>query len=76
MRVLGIRTPSPTVQFQIVIAGGLMRDNINKVGAANLTARMMTQGTQNKTPQELEEAIQQLGATINVIPGTEEITVR
>ena len=35
----------------------------------------MTQGTQKKTPQELEEAIQQLGATINVIPGTEEITI-
>jgi zinc protease len=76
MRVLGIQnTEVPLVQFQIVIPGGLIRDDIKKVGVANLTARMMTQGTQKKTPQELEEAIQQLGATINVIPGTEEITV-
>jgi zinc protease len=76
MRVLGIQnTEVPLVQFQIVIKGGLLRDDINKFGAANLTARMMTQGTQKKTPQELEEAIQQLGATINAIPGTEEITV-
>jgi zinc protease len=76
MRVLGIQnTEVPLVQFQIVIPGGLLRDDIKKVGVANLTARMMTQGTRKKTPQELEEAIQQLGATINVIPGTEEITV-
>ncbi len=36
-------------------------------------ARMMTQGTKNKTPQELEEAIQQLGATVNVFAGTEDV---
>jgi zinc protease len=76
MRVLGIQnTEVPLVQFQIVIPGGLIRDDIKKVGVANLTARMMTLGTKKKTPQELEEAIQQLGATINVIPATEEITV-
>jgi zinc protease len=37
---------------------------------------MMTQGTKNKTPQELEEAIQQLGATINVSADTEDIRIR
>ena len=38
-------------------------------------ARMMTQGTKNKTPQELEEAIQQLGATVNVSAGTEDVRI-
>jgi len=76
MGVLGIQnTEVPLVQFQIVIAGGHLLESINKVGVANLTARMLTQGTLRKTPQELEEAIQQLGATINVIPGTEETTI-
>ena len=76
MRVLGIQnTEVPLVQFEIVIEGGQLLEDINKVGAANLTARMMTQGTKKKTPQELEEAIQQLGATINVNAGTEDIRV-
>ncbi|HEX8638417.1 MAG TPA: pitrilysin family protein, partial [Pyrinomonadaceae bacterium] len=55
--------------------GGLLLEDINKVGVSNLMARMMTQGTAGKTPQELEEAIQQLGATINVFPGTEDIRI-
>ena len=67
LRVLGIQnTEVPLVQFDIVIDGGQLLEDINKVGVANLMARMMTQGTQKKTPQELEEAIQQLGATISV----------
>ena len=51
-----------------MIDGGLLLEDINKVGVANMMARMMTQGTAKRTPQELEEAIQQLGATINVSP--------
>ena len=66
-------TEVPLVQFEIVIDGGQLLEDINKVGVANLMARMMTQGTQKKTPQELEEAIQQLGATINVTAGTEDV---
>jgi len=76
MRVYGIQNDEvPLVQFEIVIDGGQLLEDINKVGVANLMARMLTQGTLRKTPQELEEAIQQLGATINVSAGTEEITV-
>ncbi len=63
------------VNFEIVIDGGLLLDDINKVGVANMMARMMTQGTARKTPQELEEAIQQLGASINVVAGTEDIRI-
>ena len=69
MRVYGIENSEvPLVQFEIVVDGGELLDDINKVGVANLMARMMTQGTAKKTPQELEEAIQQLGASINVTP--------
>jgi zinc protease len=77
MRVYGIENAEvPLVQFEIVIDGGLLLEDINKVGVANLLARMMTQGTKNKTPQELEEAIQQLGATVNVSADTEDIRIR
>ncbi|HMO82335.1 MAG TPA: pitrilysin family protein [Pyrinomonadaceae bacterium] len=77
MKVWGIQNSEvPLVQFEIVIDGGQLLEDINKVGVANLMARMMTQGTKNKTPEELEDAIQQLGATINVNADTEDIRVR
>lgn len=76
LRVLGIENREvPLVQFEIVIDGGELLEDINKVGVSNLLARMMTQGTQKKTPLELEEAIQQLGASINVFAGTEDIRI-
>ncbi len=76
MRVHGIENNEvPLVQFDIVIDGGMLLDKLDKVGVANLMARMLMQGTANKTPQELEEAIAQLGATINVAAGAEEVSV-
>ena len=76
LRVLGIENREvPLVQFEIVMEGGLLLEDINKVGVANMMARMMTQGTARKNPQELEEAIQQLGATINVFAGTEDVRI-
>ena len=76
MRVYGIENKEvPLVQFDIAIDGGLLLDNPDKVGVANLMARLMTQGTAKKTPQELEEAIQQLGASINVFARTEDVRI-
>ncbi|MCC6329287.1 MAG: insulinase family protein [Acidobacteria bacterium] len=76
LRVYGIQnTEVPLVQFQVAIDGGQLLDDIKKVGVANLMARMLTQGTANKTPQELEEAIQQLGASISVNAGSEETRI-
>ncbi|HEX3100399.1 MAG TPA: pitrilysin family protein [Pyrinomonadaceae bacterium] len=77
MRVYGIENDEvPLVQFDIAIDGGELMEDINKVGVANLMARLMTQGTAKKTPQELEEAIQQLGASINVSADTEDVRIR
>jgi len=76
MRVVGIENREvPLVQFDIAIDGGLLLDKPEKVGVANLMARMLTQGTAKKTPQELEEAILQLGATINVTARTEDVRI-
>ena len=77
LQVYGIENAEvPLVQFELIIDGGLLLEDMNKVGVANLMARMMTQGTRRKTPVELEEAIQQLGANINVFAGTEDVRVR
>jgi len=76
MRVVGIENREvPLVQFDIAIDGGLLLDKLDRVGVANLVARMMTQGTARKTPQELEEAILQLGAAINVAARPEDIRI-
>jgi len=77
LRVLGIQnTEVPLMQFDLMIDGGQLLEDINKVGVANMMARMLTQGTARKTPLELEEAIQQLGATITVTASTENVRVR
>ncbi|MBM3421557.1 MAG: insulinase family protein, partial [Bacteroidetes bacterium] len=66
----------PLVQYQISIPGGQMSDDVNKPGVANLVATLMNEGTMNKTPEELEEAIALLGASISFSSGTEEISIR
>ncbi len=76
MRVVGIENDEvPLVEFDIAVDGGLLLDKPEKVGVANLMARLMTQGTAKKTPQELEEAIQQLGASINVFARNEDVRI-
>ena len=52
-----------------------MLDNIDKAGVANLVATMMNEGTKNKTPEQLEEAIGLLGASIRVSSGNEDISI-
>jgi zinc protease len=67
LQVYGIENNEvPLVQFQMQINGSLLLENNDKIGVSNLLADLMTKGTQNKTAQELENAIEILGATINV----------
>ena len=76
MRVSGIENNElPVVQFNLILKGGLLLDDPDKVGVANLVAQLMTKGTKNKTTEALEEAIDELGATINVRAGREAITI-
>ncbi|RZK77981.1 MAG: insulinase family protein, partial [Pedobacter sp.] len=65
----------PLVRFELVIDGGLLLEDIKKVGVSNLMARLMTQGTVKKTPEQLEEAIEALGASIRFSANTEDITI-
>ncbi|MFV1884181.1 MAG: M16 family metallopeptidase [Balneola sp.] len=65
----------PLVQFELKIDGGLLLDDPEKVGVANLVAQTMTRGTATKTPEELEEAIDELGANININSGQQSISI-
>lgn len=77
MKLYGIRQSElPLVQYSIIISGGHLLDAIDKAGLASMTASIMNEGTQNKTPEELEDAIKLLGASISFYGGSENITVR
>jgi zinc protease len=76
LRVLGIeQNELPLVNFSLTLKGGLLLDDINKVGVANLITDEMMQGTANKTPIELEEAIDGLGAQIRMYTTDESIVM-
>ena len=76
MKIWGIlQNELPLVQYSIVIDGGHMLDKVEKAGVANLVAAMMNEGTKNKTPEQLEDAIGLLGASIRVSSDNEDITI-
>ncbi len=76
MKVFGIRhTEVPLVQYSIVIDGGHRLDDINNPGVASMMASLLNEGTRNKTPEELEEEIALLGASIRFGGGSESVTV-
>lgn len=66
----------PLAEFTLSIDGGHLLDSVEKNGAANLLGELMTRGTANRTPAELEEAIASLGARINVFATGTSMVVR
>jgi len=76
IKVFGIANSEvPLVRFNLVIDGGQLLEKMDKLGVANLTARLMNRGTKNKTVAQLEEAIQELGASIRIYTSKEDITI-
>ncbi len=77
MEIYGIeQNELPLVQFSLTINGGALLDNPDKIGTANLVSDLMMEGTINKTPQELEEAIETLGASIRMYTSKEGIVMQ
>lgn len=77
MKVYGIKQDElPLVNFNLVIKGGHLLDNFDKIGVANLMTDIMQEGTKNKTPEELEEEIELLGANISMFTSDGSITIR
>jgi zinc protease len=77
MKVYGIEHKElPLVQYSIVLKGGHYLDSPEKSGAASLLSTLMMEGTENKTPQELEEEIEKLGASINMYASGGSISIR
>ena len=67
LSVLGVEDrETPMVQFELNFRGGMLVEAPGKTGVANLLAETMMEGTAHRTPEELEEAIDLLGASIGV----------
>jgi zinc protease len=67
LKVYGIEQHElPLVQFNITLKGGHYLDKLDKAGVASLVGQLMNEGTKNKTPLELEEAIEGLGSSISI----------
>ena len=76
MEVYGIEaTELPLVNFSIRIPGGHLVDDPTKIGVAYMITDLLMEGTKNKTPEELQDAIGQLGANINMFTSDEYITI-
>ncbi|QYA25835.1 insulinase family protein [Gramella sp. MT6] len=76
MQVMGITNNEvPVVRFSLEMKGGQLLESRDKAGVSNMLASMMTKGTAKRTPAELEEAIELLGADIYVNAGEEKITI-
>lgn len=76
MKLYGIESNElPLVQFSIRLMGGQMLDDPQKPGVARMVAEMLMEGTAKRTPEELEEAIGQLGASVNVNASSEFINI-
>ncbi len=76
IKIYGIENNElPLVHFDITIPGGHSMDPIDKSGVSNLMTQLMMEGTITKTPEELEEAIGLLGASIGFYTTDEEIRI-
>ncbi|WZL90631.1 pitrilysin family protein [Salinimicrobium sp. 3283s] len=77
LEVYGIeQNELPLVNFSLVIEGGHLLDDLSKNGVANLMTDILMEGTANKTPAELEEAIDLLGANLYMYTTDESIVIR
>ncbi len=65
----------PLLNYSLVIKGGHLLDKPELAGTASMMASLMTEGTALRTPEELEEAIQLLGANISVEAGEQSISI-
>ncbi|MCB2410370.1 M16 family metallopeptidase [Hymenobacter lucidus] len=78
LRVMGTRsTEVPTVNMLLTIRGGhrIEQQNPAKAGVAALTAALLNEGTQKYTSEQFADALERLGSSITVTPGTDNTTV-
>ncbi|MEZ4317887.1 MAG: pitrilysin family protein [Myxococcota bacterium] len=66
----------PLVQFSVSFDGGHRTEPIERSGLTALLAGLMNEGTRGRTPEELEDALGQLGADLRVSGERDGIVLR
>lgn len=62
-------TVVPAVAMQFYWTGGLLADEPGKEGVANAVASMLTRGTTTRSADQIADAVEDLGATLNATAG-------
>jgi zinc protease len=62
-------TVVPAVAMQFFWTGGLLADEPGREGVANAVTSMLTRGTQYRSADQIAEAVEDLGATLNATAG-------
>jgi len=77
VKVIGSESKEiPVVNIILSFKGGKMVDLPGKNGTANLFAAMMGEDTKNYTAEAFNAALDELGSSISVYPGNDDITVQ
>lgn len=77
IKVIGAQSKEiPAVNMILHFKGGKMTDQAEKNGTANLFAAMMNEDTKNYSAEAFSQALDQLGSSINVSAGDDEIVVQ
>lgn len=76
IKLIGTYTDEiPKVSIQLAIAAGHRFGTPDKAGLAYLTADLMNESTQLHTPEQISDMLDELGSSIDVSAGTNEITI-
>ena len=76
LEIYGIENDEvPLVNFQLSFRGSLLLETPGKEGVSHLLANLMRKGTASKTTAELQEAIKEIGASINLSATDENIVI-
>lgn len=65
----------PLVSFQIIMPGGMALETAEQEGLANLMGDFLLRGTRRRTREEFEDALDALGATLDVIADVDHLTI-
>lgn len=67
---------APVVQVNLIVTNGSAADPVGRYGVASLTAAMLEEGAGSRSGLEIADAIDFLGASLNVTSGVDSSAVR
>jgi zinc protease len=73
--IVARRGPLPLVALRLIVRSGSAFDPAGKLGLADFTARLMRRGTKAMTADEINEAVEYLGASLATTAGEDYLSV-